>query len=305
MTKRPLTEELDAIRKRTRGFLGVSTAIHAVLLVLWSLLPDPTPEIEGITEITWVPAPPTAPEIRVAATEEKSAALPAPRESQRHFVREAPDATTAPDPQDLAVAQDRLRALASAQTETLDRRTQLAALTAPSAPAPSISALPGEGPSASARGALVRSSAPSAPPTELTRAVAPATASAPALSKLAERPVAAQPAVVARTSSDVREILSGITLSGQVADRALVSYRAPDFPEWAKTEGVEGSVRVYFEVLPDGRVKKNALVDRTSGFRDFDQNALLALLDWRFEPLEKGAVGEQSGSITVNYRLGH
>jgi TonB family protein len=103
----------------------------------------------------------------------------------------------------------------------------------------------------------------------------------------------------------MREILAGITLSGPVADRALVSYRAPEFPEWAKSEGVEGSVRVHFEVLPNGRVKENALVDRTSGFRDFDRNALLALLDWRFEPLERGAVGEQWGSITVNYRLGH
>jgi TonB family protein len=66
---------------------------------------------------------------------------------------------------------------------------------------------------------------------------------------------------------------------------------------------VEGTVRLYFEVLPDGSVKENVLVQRTSGFEDFDRNATAALLSWHFEPLAAGAVGDQWGNITLNYRL--
>jgi len=74
------------------------------------------------------------------------------------------------------------------------------------------------------------------------------------------------------------------------------------YPEWAQRELVEGSVRLYFIVLPDGRVKENILVEKTSGTKDFDDNATRALLRWRFEPISEG-VGEQWGSITFEFRL--
>jgi TonB family protein len=66
---------------------------------------------------------------------------------------------------------------------------------------------------------------------------------------------------------------------------------------------VEGSVTIYFVVLPDGRVKENIMLQKTSGFSDFDDNALNALKMWRFKPLEGGATGEQWGTITFHYRL--
>ena len=51
-------------------------------------------------------------------------------------------------------------------------------------------------------------------------------------------------------------------------------YKVPDYPEWAKRDGTEGSVTLYFFVMPDGRVKENVLVERTSGFSDFDDRAV-------------------------------
>lgn len=97
--------------------------------------------------------------------------------------------------------------------------------------------------------------------------------------------------------------MAGMTLKGPVADRPILSYSAPIYPEWAKREAVEASVQLYFEVLPGGQVKENILVEKTSGFEDFDQNAIRALRTWRFEELAPGTTGEQWGSITMKYRL--
>ena len=88
---------------------------------------------------------------------------------------------------------------------------------------------------------------------------------------------------------------------GQVADRGLLTQVKPVYPEWAKQEAVEASVTIYFLVLPDGRVKENVLVDRTSGFGDFDESAVNAILQWRFEAVS--GTREQWGKITFNFRL--
>ena len=77
----------------------------------------------------------------------------------------------------------------------------------------------------------------------------------------------------------------------------------PEYPEWAKADAVEGSVRLYFVVLPDGRVKENVLVQKTTGFEDFDDNAVAALRSWRFAPLGAGRTGDQWGTITFRFRI--
>ena len=98
-------------------------------------------------------------------------------------------------------------------------------------------------------------------------------------------------------------MLAGASLTGPVADRPLLAFNKPQYPEWAKQEAVEGSVSIYFVVLPDGHIKENVRVEKTSGFGDFDENAVKALLTWRFEPIKKGKTGEQWGTITFHYRL--
>ena len=104
-----------------------------------------------------------------------------------------------------------------------------------------------------------------------------------------------------KAESTARKTVAGMTVTGPVADRGLISFEKPQYPEWAKDEAVEGSVNIYFVVLPDGKVKENVMIQKTSGFADFDRNATEALLAWRFEPLRGGS--EQWGTITIHYRL--
>jgi TonB family protein len=90
---------------------------------------------------------------------------------------------------------------------------------------------------------------------------------------------------------------------GPIADRPVLSYATPAYPEWAKHEAVEGSVTLYFIVRPDGTVRENVLVQKTAGFEDFDENARTALRAWRFQALRGGRTGDQWGTITFNFRL--
>jgi TonB family protein len=112
-----------------------------------------------------------------------------------------------------------------------------------------------------------------------------------------------KPVKMQDTDTSAQRELAGAFVAGPVDDRPLISFRKPEYPEWAKDEAVEGSVRIYFVVLPDGRIKENIMIQKTSGFSDFDDNAMAALRSWRFEPLKGGATGEQWGTITFQYRL--
>jgi len=92
-------------------------------------------------------------------------------------------------------------------------------------------------------------------------------------------------------------------LAGPIADRPVIAYTRPVYPEWAKRDAVEGSVTLYFVVRPDGGIKENVLVQKTAGFEDFDESARTALRAWRFAPLREGRTGEQWGTITFHFRL--
>ncbi|HET9887923.1 MAG TPA: energy transducer TonB, partial [bacterium] len=127
--------------------------------------------------------------------------------------------------------------------------------------------------------------------------------SAPALQKIQEQASTQKEEPALASGSATREVLSGIRISGPVADRPLLNYRPPVYPEWAQREMVEGSVRLHFNVLPDGTVKENIFVEKTSGFEDFDANAMHALAQWKFAALGRGVVGEQWGSIVFEYKL--
>jgi TonB family protein len=105
------------------------------------------------------------------------------------------------------------------------------------------------------------------------------------------------------TKATARRDLAGMKLMGPIADRSILHYTVPQYPEWAKREGVEGSVSLYFVVLADGRLKESIVVQKTAGFEDFDENAIAALRTWKFEPLRRGQTGEQWGTITIHYRL--
>ena len=60
-------------------------------------------------------------------------------------------------------------------------------------------------------------------------------------------------------------VFGGHFIEGDVADRELVLWELPVYPEWAKVEAVEGTVRLRFVVAPNGEVKRNVMIERTSG----------------------------------------
>jgi TonB family protein len=305
-----LTDELSAITVSTRRFVGVSVAVHALIL-LWMLLykavAAPT---YGLTEITWVEpepvvapepaAPPVAREKTPEAPVQRVAQKPAESPEPQHFVRELPRAEVAPEAQSRTVDDVLSQRLASLQSETRRTETSLSALVPPPrVGVPAVAGVPADVSAPSVPTELDRSTR-GTQPTALTRMEAGQTPSA-AMPAVAVPETRASAAVDASASSAARD-LAGARLVGPVADRALLSSGTPAYPEWAKREGVEATVTLYFFVLPDGRVKENILVEKTSGFSDFDGNAVSALGAWRFETL-RGPARDQWGRITFHFRL--
>lgn len=295
-----VTLELKAIQRRTRHFLIVSTIIHAMFLfyVAWERIMSPADE--RLTEITWLDADEIESILAEAVAPSPANAAPAP--TQQHFEREKTPGDVVPVAQDLGVFEDKIsERLATLQQDAARRSSSMAALdTQLPTKRPSLAGVSNAAPSTRPRD-LVRTQGPPSKPVELTRTVPRVQSAAVAL------PITPQPVAepVRHTEVPPRKVMAGISMSGPVADRPLMSYKKPTYPEWAKREAIEGSVNLYFVVQPDGTVKTNVMIQKTSGFEDFDRNATDALLAWRFEPLEGGATGEQWGTITFHYRLSH
>jgi len=300
--------EIARIDRRTRGSVAVSVVVHGVLLFLLTLIPKPDPVEFPVIEVTWLEAAvlepvPAAASAELVVEKKIEQVRPAPRESRVHFARET-DSGIAPRPQNDDATRDRLRdRLASIQKGAAIQPPRPASITGTSlATVSGFAGVPG-GTSSQGPAALTRSGAPKGAPVELTRGRPMPGPSAPALQKIQEQAARKEEPQALAGGSATREVLSGIRISGPVADRPLLTYRAPVYPEWAQREMVEGSVRLHFNVLPDGRVKENIFVEKTSGFEEFDENAMQALAQWRFEPLSRGVVGEQWGSIVFDFKL--
>jgi protein TonB len=307
MTAATLRHEVAGIQSRTRRAIVVSLVAHLILLLGLSLYRQLSPQTPVLTEVTWFepaaakPAPP--PPAPKPSPSQETFVQPFPVDNQRHFEREMPRGDVAPQPQEPEVRDDRLeQRLAALQTTSAARRT-LAGIPEPASISTGMAAADVDPlhDAATQPEELRRAEHVAGPPVALTRAEPTAQPEVLAVAPAPETPIA--PAASEEAEGATVRHLAGASLIGPVADRRLVSYTTPAYPDWAKREGVEGSVSIRFIVLPDGRVKPNILVEKTSGFEDFDRNAKDALLGWRFEPLEKGAHGDQWGVITFNYRL--
>lgn len=310
MSTLALTSELSSISVNTRRFVGVSVAVHALLLLWMMLYKSVAAPSYGLTEITWVEpepiaapapaAPPVARKKTPKAPVQEVAEAPSQPAETKSFQRELKRAEVAPQPQARTVEDVLSSRLESMQSQTSRTQTSLSALVPPpTVGVPSVAGAPAETPAPSTPSELTRSSAPAAP-VALTRTEAGRTPTA-AMPTVSVPETRAATNVDAPTANTTRNV-AGARLVGPVADRGLVASDTPVYPEWAKREGVEAAVTLYFFVLPDGRVKENILVEKTSGFSDFDDNAVAALRKWRFEAL-KGAPREQWGRITFHFRL--
>jgi protein TonB len=290
-------------RTRLRRSWTASVLLHLILfawLLLQATIQSTGPEL---VEITWIEAAPAEPAPEPVAPPQPAAAPvepaeePRPEPSPARPVPEVEVAEVKAEPVSPKARDDRLSdRLAALRKDRPALAVQVSAPTAAVAPATADRpAAPTE------RKELVRDAAPqSAAPLRRSAPVSrPQTTSlakvAPSRSLTAER--------VPDFDRSLRRQLAGATLAGPVANRPLEHQVTPRFPDWAKRQGVEGSVTLTFTVLPDGRVKSSVLVEKTSGYDDFDRRAREALRQWRFAPLPAGSTDEQWGSITLHFRL--
>jgi TonB family protein len=306
-----LTAELPSLRRRQRRCLVASLLWHA-LLFCWLVLlrPDATEPL-GMVEISWlepepaapvVKAPPPATKPKPAKQEEKPAPASAAERPAVQFRRELKRAPVEPQPQNPTALKDRLDERLAALRKQESRPGLLAAseptsrwsAAAPAAPAAAMGT-----PSAAPR-ELTREQGPAGDPLSLRREPTPSRR--PALAALPPVPEN-EPAPAASETPTAARTLEGVTLTGPIANRPVVSHPMPVYPEWAMREAVEATVTLSFVVLPDGRVKENVQLQKTGGYSDFDDNAVAALRRWRFAALPAGTTEEQWGTITFRYRL--
>ncbi len=318
MNTSSVRDENVAFRSRIRRAVGVSVVAH-VALVLWLGLQQRTGHAaDDLIEITWAdPAlvPMSPPPLAVTPEPEPEVVpvepTPVVSHPETHFEREELQADVAPSIESVEAIGDRMESrLRAIQTSGSIQRAGLnvrvpeaSARRAHLASGPSGTVATGQpidlsrGGDGPERAIALRRGDATSPGPAMTMAKisgAPTEVSRPMLASMTGDP----------GDSTVVHPFAGVSLSGQVADRRLAAYSLPTYPNWAKREGVEASVSLQFRVLPDGRIKDNILVDRTSGYPDFDRNATDALLTWRFEPLSGTGGLEQWGAITFNYRLG-
>jgi len=312
MTAATVRLDLDLCRTRTRWTMSFSVAAHALLFLWIMTIKTAVEEFPVVTEITFL----TPGDLAAAAP---SAAAPAPAPAQlqtvkgaptkntevAHFRRIDPKADVSLDPQADNAIQDqlqtRLAALQRAQTPapigtaTNTISASLFGTSPATVPGPGgtgtapVKLTRGQGLGGSEALTLSRGTKPGAP-------ASLAAATVPGGHSEGNAPAKAGESTAHRT-------IAGASLMGPVADRPVLFYRLPVYPDWAKQEAVEGSVTLYFVVRPDGTVKENVLVQKTAGFGDFDENARVALRSWRFEALKGGRTGEQWGTITFHFRL--
>jgi len=302
MTAYTLNKEFADAKARTRRTVFVSLILH-LLLFSWLILQyHSSPLPEGIVEIAWVdPAPPPPPQVQVSRQVEQVQVKPVAK--QKKFERQAEQAELAPQPQDVRVRQDKMSERLASIRQSRPSRSDLAVATVSSAsllpsaavavPTPQSGAGPQE---------LVREKTRTTAPLSLKRGPARPVRAAPAVAPL-PREITATAVPVPEVENLTQRTLEGASLAGPVADRPVVSYTMPAYPDWAAREAVEASVTLYFLVLPDGRVKENIQIQKTAGFTDFDQSAIAALRQWRFEALTGGATEDQWGTITFHFRL--
>lgn len=311
MNASTMSLELTAIRSHTRKGMGGSLLVHILFFVWLILYRNLVPAPPGIIEITWIEsveaepvAAPAAVEATIKETHEKRVDWrPSPQQPQVHFTRETPEADVALRPQNREAMEDKLsERLASLQRNATEKHTYVAGpvTTSPIASSP-LASISAKGSTTHRPIELARQQGAGSQPVELRHAESKLPRPAMAMAKNPEPSVT--PASEKETDYVAKRTLAGASLVGPVVDRPLVSYETPTYPEWAKREAIEASVTLYFVVLPDGRVKENVLIQKTSAFEDFDRNATSALLTWRFEPLQGEAIGEQWGLITFHYKL--
>lgn len=96
----------------------------------------------------------------------------------------------------------------------------------------------------------------------------------------------------------------GFEIGGPIGDRKIVRRRLPEYPTWAEEKGISAAVQIFFTVRPDGTIRTNLRVDRSSGYPELDQLAMQALLQWKFSSTSARSDDNTAwGVITFRFTL--
>ena len=300
--------DLDEVRGRTRWTMTLSAMAHAILFLLL-MLPKPALEAaSSLTEITMLgpgdldPAPSAGAAAAAALAELTSPGVRVSSPTDESFRRLDDRADESPDLETLT-AVDRVSTRLAAMREDVSRPVASSNVGGPSTLWSTPSGVPGSTGGVGQAISLTRGgTGGGGAPLALGRGGGTGISSslAPAGKSTARSEV---PVGQAAGDAHARRTLAGAQLAGPIADRAILHSVTPQYPDWAKRDGVEAAVTLYFIVRADGTVKENILVQKTAGFGDFDDSARAALAAWKFEALSGGRTGEQWGTITFHFRL--
>jgi len=311
VTAAALRIDQELASRRTRWTMFVSIVVHALLFIWFMTFKTTTQDLPIVTEITLLepgdlnPAAAAAPAPAPTRQEETVKGVSQESQVDAHFRRMERSGDVALEPQVDKTFQDQVNSRLAAMQQ---QNTPLPVGTVTGSPTASLfgsspATVGAPGGTGTAPVKLTRGGGTGGPPLELSRGGTPgAPASLAPASIQAGKSEAAAPSKGGGDATAQRTI-AGASLAGPIADRPVLFYTLPTYPDWAKKEAVEGSVTLYFVVRPDGTVKENILVQKTAGFGDFDDNARNALRAWRFEALKGGRTGEQWGTITFHFRL--
>lgn len=300
MTVLALNREQTLFRRRMSRSSAASVAVHVLLLAALLMHHHRQAEMTPTIEIAWLDPAPPAPADPAPADPAVTEARPKSKPTvgsqvEQKFLRRETKAEEAPRPQVDHAVQDRLAArLSSLQRSTPNLAPSTAAVADPDRWRP---AAVSPTTAAAAPSELQRSNTPN--PRALQRSDAPVR---PAPVRLAQVDLSQQARVEAAEAPPGADPAAP-AVSGEVADRPVTRRVLPAYPDWATREGIEASVTLHFEVMPDGSIKRGVRVDKTAGFADFDRSAVEALQRWRFAALPSGASDEQWGTITFHFRL--
>ncbi len=86
------------------------------------------------------------------------------------------------------------------------------------------------------------------------------------------------------------------TLEGEIIHRSVLNKVIPSYPEGLQRSA---SVKLRFDVLPDGSVRNIVIVQKAD--QVLEQTSIEAIRQWRFNPIQSDIV--QSGFITFRYEL--
>ena len=88
-----------------------------------------------------------------------------------------------------------------------------------------------------------------------------------------------------------------------ISQLTRINYVGPEYPRAARRRNVTGAVDIGFTVTTDGRVRAISVISSEPG-ETFDQAAMEAVEQWRFEPvIENGVAVEKRSAVRLSFSL--